>query len=128
MLEILLQCVFCDPQTGDKVAQNTPVVENKNEKKKDETLVSILDLKQGDVLGSYLNTATKKTVNVTRADVVSHLKAIGFDVSSAQPASQIKEIEMQAAAFLVVMNYVLPLAQQDGIEKELSERIKFMAS
>lgn len=130
MLEFLLQCVFADPAPVEAVTAKAEV--KKENKKKgtvaDEKPCSILDLKQCFVLGSYVDQSTKKTVKVTRGDVVSHLKAIGFDVSSAQPVSQIKEIEMQAAAFLVVMNYILPLAKEAGIEKELAERIKFMAA
>ena len=130
MLAFLLQCVLADPASTATVAAKAEV--KKEDKKKsaqaDEKPCSILDLKQCFVLGSYVDQLTKKTVNVTRADVVSHLKAIGFDVSSAQPVSQIKEIEMQAAAFLVVMNYILPMAKEAGIEKELAERIKFMAA
>lgn len=123
MLEFLLQCVLADPATA-KVENKTVAKSDK----KDEKPSSILDLDQKFVLGSYVDKSTNKSVNVTRGDVVSHLKAIGFDVSSAQPVSQIKEIEMQAAAFLVVMNYILPLAKDAGIEKELAERIKFMAA
>lgn len=123
MLEFLLQCVLADPAPAKAEAKTVA-----KESKKDEKLCSILDLDHKFVLGSYVDKITKKSVNVTRGDVVAHLKAIGFDVSSAQPVSQIKEIEMQAAAFLVVMNYVLPLAKEAGIEKELAERIKFMAA
>lgn len=142
MLELLLQCVLAEPviaKTCDESAQvvkkeNKSATEkseeplNKKTNTEEEKLSSILDLDPKAVLGSYVDQSTKKTVNVTRGDVISYLKAIGFDVSSAQPVSQIKEIEMQAAAFLVVMNYILPLAKEAGIEKELAERIKFMGS
>ena len=126
MLEFLLQCVLADPvsaKTEDKKLET-----KKENSKNEEKPCSVLDLDPKFVLGSYVDQSTKKMVNVIRGDVISHLKAIGFDVSSAQPISQIKEIEMQAAAFLVVMNYILPLAKEAGIEKELAERIKFMAA
>mgnify|MGYP001577827427 FL=1 len=145
MLAFLLQCVLAVPAQADTTVSSKenkeksevlaekknvkpPVLETKKKSIVDEKPCSILDLDQKFVLGSYVDKSTNKTVNVTRGDVVSHLKAIGFDVSSAQPVSQIKEIEMQAAAFLVVMNYILPLAKEAGIEKELADRIKFMAA
>lgn len=64
---------------------------------------------------------------VTRADVIAHLKTIGFDVSMAQPLSQLKTLETKTAAFLLVLRYVLQLANKElavSADQELAERIK----
>lgn len=77
-----------------------------------------------DVLGHYEDISTKNKIPVTRGEVITHLKTIGFNTSMALPLSQIKTLETKTAAFLAIQQYVLQLAKKEPIEQELTDRIK----